>query len=119
MIPCQTPDQTLAIVVEEDFPHAPELDATVTLTLTAIDTGTRLWVEHAGFVLPRNAVAWSLSDDARIARQSLTLCFFACLATKPVSTFVGHALSEHARRLDQSDGPAGQRAAGWGQGAQS
>ena len=30
----------------------------------------------------------SLSGDDRIARQTLTFCFSACLATKPVSTFV-------------------------------
>ena len=35
---------------------------------------------------------WSLSDDDRIARRTLAFCFSACLATKPVSTFVGHAL---------------------------
>ena len=34
----------------------------------------------------------SLSDDDRLARQTLTLGFSACLATKPASTFVGHAL---------------------------
>ena len=32
-----------------------------------------------------------LSGDDRIAIQTLTFCFSACLATKPVSTFVGQA----------------------------
>lgn len=34
------------------------LSTTVTMTLTATLGGTRLRVEHAGFVLPRNEVAW-------------------------------------------------------------
>ena len=34
----------------------------------------------------------SLSDDDSLARQTLTLGFSACPATKPASTFVGHAL---------------------------
>ena len=42
---------------------------------------------------PFLAARQSLSDDDRIARQTLTLCFCACLTTKPVSTFVGHALA--------------------------
>ena len=41
-----------------------------------------------------------LSDDDRIAKQTLTFCFYACLATKPVSTFVGHALKEWSARLN-------------------
>ena len=43
----------------------------------------------------------SLSGDDRIARQSLTLGFSACLATKPGSTFVGHA-----QAAPEQDGPA-------------
>lgn len=34
------------------------LSTTVTMTLTPTATGTRLRVEHAGFVLPQNEVAW-------------------------------------------------------------
>lgn len=34
------------------------LSTTVTMTLTPTASGTRLRVEHAGFVLPRNEVAW-------------------------------------------------------------
>ena len=36
--------------------------------------------------------AESPSGADRIARQTLTFGFCACLATKPVPTFVGHAL---------------------------
>ena len=70
-----------------------------------------IWLTHGeagpwpqcGRASPSNAVGvqWtcrrgrlanqSLSGDDRIAGQTLTFCFCACLATKPVSTFVGHA----------------------------
>lgn len=38
--------------------YGSKLETTVTMTLTAIPTGTRLRVDHAGFVLPRNEVAY-------------------------------------------------------------
>ena len=40
--------------------RAPALDSVVTWTLTAIATGTRLKLEHAGFETPRNDFAYEI-----------------------------------------------------------
>ena len=39
--------------------YGSKLDTTVTFTLTRVQTGTRLRVEHSGFVLPKNDTAYT------------------------------------------------------------
>jgi uncharacterized protein YndB with AHSA1/START domain len=44
---------------ESNVGYGSKLDTVVTFTLTKVQTGTRLHVEHAGFVLPRNDTAYN------------------------------------------------------------
>lgn len=44
---------------EDNVGYGSKLDTVVTFTLKKVQTGTRLHVEHAGFVLPRNDTAYN------------------------------------------------------------